>query len=168
MLSDEKLALAYDSVRSADYCNDSEQHLAALRAVAEAAVLAEREGAVPVLYQYRFQGMYGDVWRVSPVEWNGLKPVETRALYTHPPQASATVPDVEAMAKAVIREIEADMLEGMEPSEYAGLEQRIARAMLAAAPSRPGDALAAHQVVVENVAAFNGDIPMPGYGEAQR
>lgn len=93
MLSDEELALAYDSVRSADYCNDSEQHHAALRAVAEAVVRAEREGVEPVLYQYRFQGMYGDVWRPSPVEWNGLKPVETRALYLHPPQASATVPD---------------------------------------------------------------------------
>lgn len=48
------------------------------------------------------------------------------------------------------------------------LSSRQWKAMLAAAPSRPGDEPSAHQVVVENVVAFNGDIPMPGDGEAQR
>lgn len=112
---------------------------AAAEALVEAAVRAEREGAEPVLYQYRFQGMYGDVWRTSPVEWNGLKPVETRALYTHPPQASATVP--EGMVLVPIEPMESMLESARLATESEGLTTTtwlrncVYRAMLAAAPS---------------------------------
>lgn len=42
---------------------------------------------------------------------------------------------------------------GYDVREVAGIE---------ALPASPGDDPSAHQVVVENVAAFNGEIPMPG------
>lgn len=115
-----------------------------VKAVAEAAIAADRaQGAEPVLYQYRFKGMYGDVWRTSPAGWNGLKPVETRALYSYPPQASATVPEGMVMVpvKPTDEMLESARLatesEGLTTTTW--LRNCVYRAMLAAAPSRPGD-----------------------------
>jgi hypothetical protein len=41
----------------------------------------------PVAYQNLFDSYYGQVWREESGEWNGNKPIASRALFTHPAPA---------------------------------------------------------------------------------
>jgi len=50
----------------------------------------------PAAYRYRFTDPISGnpVWRNSHIEWNGQKPKESQALYTHPIPAAPAVPEI--------------------------------------------------------------------------
>lgn len=155
VLSDAKLREIYNEA-----CKPHQTVMAAiragLRAVAEAAVRAEREGAVPRVYAMEFSGtgridMLGSRTEEQAREFvercrRNAPNVRLVALYTHPPQASATVP--EGMVMVPVKPTER-MLDhavafalNVGPAQSGGWTEyarRMWETMVIAAASQPGD-----------------------------